>query len=116
MNRNVGQIKDMSKHLHLNNFAMRCFQLKRLLHRSSVRVLGRSQWEITAIDRSVTQFLSSVVWLDASSVPSDLLTLPVVAVSVSAMFKAELRMPTEAPGAKAAAEPTRSDAIASFMV
>ena len=39
-----------------------------------------------------------------------------VSVAVSAMFKALLRTPKEAPGAKAAAEPTRREAIASFMV
>ena len=32
------------------------------------------------------------------------------------MFKALLRAPTEADGAKAAAEPTRREAMASFMV
>ena len=42
-----------------------------------------------------------------------ILTFSVVAV---AMFKALLRAPTEADGAKAAAEPTRREAMASFMV
>ena len=42
-----------------------------------------------------------------------ILTFSVVAV---AMFKALLRAPIEADGAKAAAEPTRREAMASFMV
>merc|ERR1719183_907932 len=39
-----------------------------------------------------------------------------VSVAVSAMFKAVLRALKEAPGAKAAAEPTRREAIASFIL
>ena len=42
-------------------------------------------------------------------------TLTFVSVAVSAMFRALLRTPKEAAGAKAAAEPTRTVVIASFI-